>query len=348
MNRIITKNTAMKRTILTSAFALMTGVLLAQNALEYDFSKYLTDNGLWDEWRANRARFECPKPTSAPINTHPTTIRSSVVSAALTAGTVLPYTHTSASAEDIELGLEQRAQAYKTAYQEDPKYFQKRGLEVLSVLERLPPEIKKSSKIIVTDITGSMSPYAEQVLLWHKLNLVADEGNKKYVFFNDGDAKSDYDKNIGDAGGVYVAEGNQAAFLNVIATMQKGMRAGIGGDMPENDVEALLKAQEIYQAGDRQEIVLIADGTSTVRDLELIVSMELPVRVILCGVANNNSPQYPNVWREYALIAHITGGSMHTIERDIWDLSDRVQGEVFYMEGKKFGVRGKELLRLKD
>ena len=252
--------------------------------LSPEFSRYLTDNNLWENWRSNRQRFECPKQKSITfVNTAPSELYkpNAEVELALANNTVLSYY--TITPDHLEWGLEQRAASYKAAYTENPQFFKENGLEVLTVLDRLPPTIKTRKKIIVTDITGSMSPYIEQVLLWHKLQL-ADDGVKKYVFFNDGNTKPNDAKMIGKTGGIYTIESDDKKMIPVISLLQKGMTAGGGGDDPENDLEALLRAQEWKTENDAEEIILIADAFSEVRDLELLSQLKVPVRVILCGI----------------------------------------------------------------
>ena len=112
-------------------------------------------------------------------------------------------------------------------------------MPVCAVLNRMGTAWKQ--KVIVNDLTGSMYPYMDEVLVWHKLNLQLKE-KKSYFFFNDGDQTPDHAKQIGKTGGIYhTASTNDQT---VAATMLETMRGGGGGDGPENDVEALIKAQQ--------------------------------------------------------------------------------------------------------
>ena len=90
----------------------------------------------------------------------------------------------------------------------------------------------------VVDVTGSMQAFAVAVYQWMTLLSNRNKNIRYHVFFNDGDEKLNSDKVIGSTGGVYGMASNN---LNkVLATMQSAMKNGNGGDIPENDIEAIL------------------------------------------------------------------------------------------------------------
>lgn len=167
--------------------------------------------------------------------------------------------------------------------------------------------------LIVMDWTGSMHKYAAQAILWHILNF-QKSGEKYFCFFNDGDRLPDEKKQIGKTGGIYFS--NASDLENLINTFYVVSKNGDGGDEPENDVEALLKAAKKYP--DFDEIILIADNNSCVRDFSLIKDLDVSLDIILCGTENGINPQYINM-------AYLTGGSIHTIEEDIENLSGRLK-----------------------
>lgn len=187
----------------------------------------------------------------------------------------------------------------------DSAYFQKKENTVCSVLQR--NKNTWNSKAIVTDVTGSMYPYMKEVALWHLLE-ATDQKKSNYIFFNDGDNKPDGP--IGKTGGIYYSMNNDVD--SMITIMYKAMRNGKGGDFPENDIEAILSAAKVTPPG--TELILIADNLSPVRDLTLLSSVTIPVRVILCGSA------YNRINSDYLTIAYRTKGSLHTIEEDICNL----------------------------
>jgi hypothetical protein len=97
--------------------------------------------------------------------------------------------------------------------------------------------------LAVVDVTGSMQSCAAAVFKWMKLSQDKTKNIRYYVFFNDGDEKPNSAKVIGSTGGIYGIAANN---LNkVLATMQSAIKNGNGGDIPENDIEAILQGIEM-------------------------------------------------------------------------------------------------------
>lgn len=103
--------------------------------------------------------------------------------------------------------------------------------------------------------------------------------------------------------------------------------AGNGGDSQENDLEAILYALKYTDGYD--ELVLVADNMSYARDMILIEKIGVPIRIILCGTSRFVNEQYLN-------IAYLTGGSVHTIEEEINDLSDMIEGKMITVSGYQY------------
>jgi len=183
------------------------------------------------------------------------------------------------------------------------------------------------NNIIVHDVTGSMSPYTGQVLLWHKLNF-DKKRNVGYVFFNDGNNMSDRDKVDGSVGGVYFADGETIDQVTKVA--KKAMYSGYGGDIPENNIEAALLGMERFPKA--KNIVMIADNWATPRDLEFAEKLTLPVKIILCGTGWGVNTKYLDLARK-------TGGSIHTIEKDIVDLTTMHEGETIELNHVTYKIQ---------
>jgi hypothetical protein len=168
--------------------------------------------------------------------------------------------------------------------------------------------------LIVADWTGSMYPYGLQVLIWLKQNSQIKDRVNAFVFFNDGDDKPLGEKIIGQTGGVYFTDSQD--FNEIIQTMEKTRAGGMGGDSPENNLEALLTGQ--FLCPDCQDIILLADSESLVRDIELLPILVKNcetnfqnLRIILCGAERG-------VNSDYLQIAYAVNGSIHTLEQD-WE-----------------------------
>lgn len=227
----------------------------------------------------------------------------------------------------------------------NPNHFESEKKPILATLQRFKEAWK--GKVVVTDITQSMNPYLEEVLIWHLLNLKQGE-QTKYFFFNDGDKKMASAKKIGTTGGIYHCEGAWDDLATILNTMHFAIDRGLGGgEPPENDLEAVLEA--IKQKKDIEQVVLIADSYSRVRDMELLSQIKIPIRIILCGAEEKNNFYYslkPDINEEYLTIAHRTKGSIHTLRQDILDLSEKEDGEIVEIGSHRYILRNRQFLKL--
>lgn len=184
------------------------------------------------------------------------------------------------------------------------------------------PEWRKS--LVVMDWTSSMYPYGASVVLWHALHYTSS-GIKFYTFFNDGDNKPEYAKVMRYTGGIYHAQADNLE--EVIKLFRLVMRKGTGGDIAENDIEALIEAQREYPSFN--ELILIADNSACVRDFKLSDSIQVPVKIILCGTSRGINPMFIN-------LAARTKGSLHTIEEDILMMADSMNKDHIVIGGIDF------------
>ncbi len=198
-----------------------------------------------------------------------------------------------------------------------------RDTTVLAVLDR---QKEWKDALVVCDVTGSMSPYLVQTLVWLKLNCKSTRAGS-YTFFNDGDGKQDSEKKIGATGGIYIT--HEKGYDSVEHMMFRAMDNGGGGDAPENNLEAVIKA--LRDNPDAKEIVMIADNLANVKDMALLPRVNRPVHVIVCGSAAGINTDYLN-------IARATGGSIHTMEKDLTDLMSLNEGEVITFRAQKYVV----------
>lgn len=199
---------------------------------------------------------------------------------------------------------------------------------VYDVFDRHP---EWKNMLVVNDWTGSMYQYGAQAVLWHRLNLIKNGEKasiKNFVFFNDGNMLPDDEKEIGHTGGIYHTKGE--SIKKLAHTMRSVMLSGFGGDKPENDLEAVLYG--IEKCPDFSELVLIADNSSAIRDMELLEQLNTPIKIILCGVEEGEA-----IHPDYLKIAQSTNGSIHTVAEDIMNMADKKEGDsievlgVFYV-----------------
>lgn len=197
---------------------------------------------------------------------------------------------------------------------------------VLSVFGRHP---EWKNKLIVADVTLGMEPYAAQLIVWENMKLIKTE-KRQYVFFNDGDDKEQAQKVIGKTGGIYYCEGSAS---KVKKTMKQVMAAGTGGDVEENDIEAIVSALTLGKA--YQQVILIADNASGVRDMKSIKRLKKPVMIVLCGLGDTDV-----IHPDYLAIAKQTNGSIHTIHDDAKDLGKVLEGSEISIEQLKYKLEG--------
>ncbi|MEO5641851.1 MAG: hypothetical protein ABIQ40_11960 [Bacteroidia bacterium] len=190
--------------------------------------------------------------------------------------------------------------------------------------------------LIVTDVTGSMSPYMAQLQGWFKLNSSLNP-TAQFVFFNDGDDKSDASKVIGNTGGIYYTPTLPVDQLLSFMSMAAGK--GSGGDTPENNMEALIKGTKMAKKP-FTDIVMIADNNAPVKDISLLGTFNKPVHIIVCG--SNGS----NIHPDYLSIAWKTKGSIHTADADYNDIGNLRDGETIKIGASAYRLMKGEFIKL--
>ncbi len=193
-----------------------------------------------------------------------------------------------------------------------------------------------SNALVIMDWTGSMYHYGAQAVMWHILNF-ANSGLTYFTFFNDGDGMADNLKVIGSTGGLYHIEASNIE--NLINTFYRVTAAGDGGDSEENDLEAVIMGMNKFK--DFEELILIADNVSCVRDISLLSEIDVPVHIILCGAEYGINPQYVN-------IAYKTGGSLHTIESDIKNIASNIKEGRIHIRDIEYQLNNADVLVSRD
>lgn len=189
--------------------------------------------------------------------------------------------------------------------------------------------------LVVCDVTGSMSPYTAQLLLWIKSNQRLNTF-KQIVFFNDDEEKSTNQIAIADNKGIWSIETS-----NSNKVIEKAFEAMEKGDHYENDLEAICYAIKKYPEN-KQNVVLIADNWENPCDMALLdylKKQKIPIHVIVCGVTDRMNTLYLD-------IAYATNGSVHTMEEDLIDVAKIGDGKTFKIGGLKFKMTGGKFVQL--
>lgn len=190
-----------------------------------------------------------------------------------------------------------------------------------------------TDKLIVCDVTGSMDEFSAQLLWWFRLQH-QKEKNIQIVLFNDGDGKDDKLKKIGDTGGIHYTKPTSFDSLDNFMTHVQSL--GYGGLLPENNMEALVKA--VKMAEPFKELIMVADNRSPVRDMALLSNFKTPVRIIVCG--SYHGPISP----DYLKIAWKTKGSVHTMEQDLLNIARLSEGQSITINGITYRIMGGEFV----
>lgn len=161
------------------------------------------------------------------------------------------------------------------------------NLNLLDKIEKVP---------IVMDVMASMHSNLAGFSCWIYNNTDMLR-IPSYTFFNDGDNRKDSKKKIREIGGLYQIN-SVGRFAPAII---EAMYSGNGGDSQENDVEAVLYAQQSTPKADAT--LLIADNNSEVREMSLLRGIRKKVYVLICG-----KPRAIRI--NYSDFAKVTGGDI--------------------------------------
>ncbi len=167
--------------------------------------------------------------------------------------------------------------------------------------------------VIVCDITTSMFPYTTQVFDWMMEN-TDNKTIKGIVFFTDCDSLGHQTKGKLPGKMFSVRKKDELVLWDTMFAAINNTENN--KDKPENNIEALLYAQK--QFPDADEIVMIADNSSEVKDMRSLDKIKKKVHVILCGETFQKNYAFQS---DFVEIAKKTKGSIHTVEDDIENVS---------------------------
>ncbi len=194
-----------------------------------------------------------------------------------------------------------------------------------------------SKATLVCDVTGSMAPYNAQVIEFIAAQLKNRlQSPKQFIFFNDGDNRKDKTKKAGQTGGVYSYTSTNLDSISemMISVMSKGS----GGDLPENNVEALIFALKSFPR--TEKLILIADNFASPRDMSLIGSIGIPVYVVVCGGTILNA--------DYLDLAYQTKGSLSFNGIDYADFYKFEEGSTMHIGKTTYVLKKGHFVQKRD
>jgi hypothetical protein len=188
---------------------------------------------------------------------------------------------------------------------------------------------------LVCDVTGSMGAHNDQVLTWLRDRLVANDSEVlRVVLFNDGDGRKDGTKELGAAGGLYSFV--PTTYADAAEQVRVASRAGSGGDFPENNIEALLKAQT--DCPTCENLVMIADNSAP-RDIVLASQVTKPVQILVCGTPAALETAYLD-------LARMTKGSVHFNGKSYTGLDAYAEGATLKIDNTTYSVQDDRFVRM--
>lgn len=141
--------------------------------------------------------------------------------------------------------------------------------------------------------------------------------------------------------GIYSTKANN--LRRVVKRFNYIKKRGDGGSEPEeNDMEALVRSITKYHKADN--VILIADNNSCIRDFRLINNIDEPIKIVLCNTEDGINPQYLN-------LAYRTGGSIHTESEDIYAYIMRtvaMEKKPLLINGVEYIINDDNLFEYKD
>lgn len=178
---------------------------------------------------------------------------------------------------------------------------------------------------VVCDVTGSMNAYYDQLLLWLKRFPEGDSTLPHVVLFNDANKNS--------TNGLYSFRPKTYAEANTM--VHKAAAAGSGGGAEENNIHALMKAQEDCPSA--ESLVMINDNNIP-WDFFMAHLIEKPVHILVCGDPNVLEVAYLN-------LARMTKGSVHVSDQNYTGLESYAEGATVTYKSSVYTVRNGEFVR---
>lgn len=181
---------------------------------------------------------------------------------------------------------------------------------------------------VVCDVTGSMNDYNDQLVEWMQARLLdRDTTIQRVVLFNDNDNRVKKITNPATASGLYsfVPESGE----QVKEEIRIARKESSGGDVQENNITALLRAQ--MDCPSCESLVMINDNNEP-WDFSEASKVTKPVHILICGPSAALEESFLN-------LARSTKGSVHFNGLSYTHLADYKEGDLLQVEHTNYVVQ---------
>jgi hypothetical protein len=190
--------------------------------------------------------------------------------------------------------------------------------EVAGVFDRN----KFQNPLIICDASADMAYIVDELQGWFLKNEKSNP-TSQFVFFNDGDMKTEPEKKVGATGGLYYTAVLPLDKLMVF--IDTVMRKGNDDDELDNYVEALIGGMKMAKQA-YNDVVLMVDNHSSPRDMNLLAQVTHPVHVVVfCSIKGGCDRSFCKV--DYLKIAWKTKGTLHINNTDYNDIGKLKSGD---------------------
>lgn len=210
--------------------------------------------------------------------------------------------------------------------------------ERIADLNRIPQDVFVSrtltdnnwkNAVLVCDVTGSMNKYNNQVLTWLKSRLeTGDSSIRRVVLFNDND---NHDLDI--SRGLYSFQ--PTTYEDAVKRVRTAEKEGSGGDVNENNIQALLRAQT--DSPSCESLIMIHDNNKP-WDFELASQVTKPVHMLVCGPPAALEVAYLN-------LARMTKGTVHFNGKTYTGLDTYTEGMTLKVDNTTYKLQDNSFVR---
>lgn len=197
------------------------------------------------------------------------------------------------------------------------------------VLEIVMDRNNWKNKLLISDVSSEMLPYALKLAKWYNEHRSGDT-KTQFVLYNNYILKEGSD--AGSA--LYMVSPNYDSLVEKI----RFVHDGIGFEKAEHDLKELITNKGLTDG--YEDVILFVDKDAGLRDYEHFKNLTAPVHIVLCV-----DDRRPNA--QHLTVAWKTKGSVHSISGDYTDIGNLQEGDTFKMEGFEYKLMGGEFVSIR-